>query len=74
MINPRSRKPPFEQVADILQARIESGQLPKDERIPSEAELMAEFEIGRTTARKAVERLRELGLVETQVGRGSYVV
>jgi DNA-binding GntR family transcriptional regulator len=74
MINPRSRTPPFEQVADILAARIESGELPKNERIPSEAELIAEFEIGRTTARKAVEVLRGRGLVETQVGRGSYVL
>ena len=74
MINQRSRTPPFEQVADILRARIESGELPKNERIPSEAELMAEFQIGRTTARKAVEVLRERGLVETQVGRGSYVL
>jgi DNA-binding GntR family transcriptional regulator len=35
---------------------------------------MAELEIGRTTARKAVEVLRGRGLVETQVGRGSYVL
>jgi regulatory GntR family protein len=74
MVNPRSRKPPFEQVADILAAKIQSGELPKDERIPSEAELMAEFEIGRTTARKAVAVLRQRGLVETQRGRGTYVL
>ena len=53
---------------------LRSGQLPKDERIPSESELMADFEIGRTAARKAIEYLREQGLVETQVGRGSYVL
>ena len=74
MINPRSRKPPFEQVADILEQRIRAGKLPKDERIPSETELMAEFEIGRTTARKAVDHLRQLGLVETIHGRGTYVL
>lgn len=74
MINPRSRKPPYQQVGEILKARIESGQLPKDERIPSEAELMREFEIGRTTARRAVAWLRETGLVETLPGRGTYVL
>lgn len=74
VINPRSRKPPYQQVAEILKARIESGQLPKDERIPSEAELMREFEIGRTTARRAVAWLRETGLVETLPGRGTYVL
>ena len=74
MINPRSRTPPFEQVADILAARIESGELPKNERIPSEAELMAEFEIGRSTARKAVGWLRDAGLIRTIPTRGSYVI
>jgi DNA-binding GntR family transcriptional regulator len=74
VINPRSRKPPYVQVGEILKARIESGELPRDERIPSEAELMGEFEIGRSTARKAVGWLRELGLVETEKGRGTYVL
>ncbi len=74
MINPRSRTPPYEQVAELLEARIVSGQYPKDERIPSESELMAEFEIGRTTARKAVAWLRDHGLVETVPTRGTYVV
>jgi len=74
MINPRSRIPPYQQVGEILKARIESGQYPKDERIPSESELMAEFEIGRTTARKAVAWLRDHGLVETVPTRGTYVV
>lgn len=74
MINPRSRKPPYQQVGEILKARIESGELPREERIPSEAELIAEFEIGRTTARRAVAWLRETGLVGTLPGRGTYVL
>ena len=74
MINPRARKPPYLQVADILTARIESGELPKEERLPSEQELMSEFEIGRSTARRAVGVLRDLGLVETVPTRGTYVL
>jgi GntR family transcriptional regulator len=74
MINPRSIKPPYVQVAEILAARIASGELPKDERIPSEAELMAEFEIGRSTARRSVGWLRDQGLIRTIPTRGSYVV
>ena len=74
VINPRSRKPPYLQVGEILKQRIEAGQYPKDERIPSETELMAEFEIGRSTARKAVGWLRDQGLVETEPTRGSYVL
>lgn len=74
MVNPRSRKPPYQQVGGVLKAPIESDALPREERIPSEAELMAEFEIGRTTARRAVAWLRETGLVETLPGRGTYVL
>lgn len=74
MINPKSRKPPYEQVGEILKARIESGQYPKDERIPTESELMTEFQIGRSTARRAVGWLRDLGLVETVPTRGTFVL
>ena len=49
---------------------IEAGKYPRNERIPSETELMEEFEIGRTTARKAVAWLRDQGLVETVPTRG----
>lgn len=72
-INPRARDAPYLQVARILQGRILQGLYPPDERIPSESELMSEFEIGRTTARKAVAWLREQELVETDKGRGTFV-
>jgi DNA-binding GntR family transcriptional regulator len=74
MINPKSVHPAWKQVGMILETRIRSGVLPADERIPTEVELMSEFEIGRTTARKAVEYLRVAGLVTTQPGRGTYVL
>lgn len=74
MIDPTARKPPYLQVADILAERIRSGQYPKDSRIPTESELVEEFEVGRNTARRAVEALRQRGLVETVPTRGSYVL
>jgi GntR family transcriptional regulator len=58
----------------MLKGRIESGELPREECIPSEAELMAEFQIGRTAARRAVAWLRETGVVETLPGRSTYVL
>ena len=73
VINPRSIDPAWKQVGQILANMINTGKLPKGERIPSEAELMSDYQVGRTTARKAVEYLRDLGLVETQPGRGTYV-
>jgi DNA-binding GntR family transcriptional regulator len=42
--------------------------------MPSEAEVEEEFEISRSTVRRTMARLRELGYVETVKTRGSYVL
>jgi DNA-binding GntR family transcriptional regulator len=72
-LHPQSATPVYVQVADILRARIESGQLQPDRPVPSESQLEQEFGIARGTARKAIALLREQGLVVTVKGRGSYV-
>jgi GntR family transcriptional regulator len=65
--------PVYRQVANILRARIVSGELPPNRPVPSETQIEAEFDIARATARKAIAVLRDEGLVETVPGRGSYV-
>jgi GntR family transcriptional regulator len=65
--------PVYRQLAAILRARIESGELPPGRVLPSEVTLMQEHGIARETARKAVRVLRDEGLVEVVQGRGVYV-
>jgi GntR family transcriptional regulator len=72
-VNPRSSVAAYMQVAGFIRARIESGELVPDSPIPSESYLVQTYGIARGTARKAVEVLREEGLVVTVQGRGSYV-
>jgi DNA-binding GntR family transcriptional regulator len=72
-VDPESATPVYVQVAGILRARIESGKLLPDRPVPSESQLQQEFGVARGTARKAIARLREEGLVVTVKGRGSYV-
>jgi DNA-binding GntR family transcriptional regulator len=72
-IDPLAPIPPYRQIAGIVRRRIESGQYPPDTRIPTESELMEEFEVARTTARRAVGVLRDAGLIYTVPQRGSYV-
>ncbi len=72
-VDPQSATPVYVQVADILRARIESGQLLPDRPVPSESQLQQEFGVARGTARKAIALLREQGFVVTVKGRGSYV-
>jgi GntR family transcriptional regulator len=43
------------------------------ERLPSDAELSAEFGVSRMTARNAMARLADAGLVERIPGRGTFV-
>jgi len=72
-IDPIAPVPPYRQIADILRRRIASGKYQPDARIPTESELVEEFEVARTTARRAVGVLREEGLIYTVPNRGSYV-
>lgn len=72
-IDPIAPVPPYRQIADILRRRITEGKYPPDSRIPTESELVDEFEVARSTARRAVEVLRGEGLIYTVPNRGSYV-
>jgi GntR family transcriptional regulator len=66
--------PPYRQIATILRDRIEGGAIPPGRRIPSLVELEAEFGVARDTLRKAVQVLKDEGLVETVTGMGIYVI
>jgi DNA-binding GntR family transcriptional regulator len=64
----------YVQLADDLAARIERGEYPVGSRLPSEAELAEHYGTAKMTVRRALEVLRERGLVRTLHGRGSVVV
>lgn len=66
-------RPIWQQVADILRARITDGTYRPRRPIPSENQLMGEFGIARATVRKAVAHLREAGYVYTVKSLGSFV-
>jgi GntR family transcriptional regulator len=66
-------EPLYEQIADLLAARIADGTYPPRRRIPSEAALCEEFDVARPTARAAVALLVDRGLVRTVRGKGTYV-
>jgi len=72
-IDPIAPIPPYRQIAEIIRRRIGAGEYQPDTRIPTESEIVEEFEVARTTARRAVQVLREEGLVYTVPNRGSYV-
>lgn len=71
MISEDDPRPAYVQLAAILRARIQAGQITA--RLPSERDLHAEFGVAPMTARKAVRVLADEGLVMVVPGRGVYV-
>jgi GntR family transcriptional regulator len=71
--DPLAPIPRYRQIAAILRARIESGELQPERPIPSEAQIEQEFGVARATARHAVAVFRDEGLVVTVPGMGTYV-
>lgn len=67
-----THKPRF--VVDQILSSIRDGSLPAGERLPSEAKLAELTGVGRTSVREALTALRLMGVVETRVGAGSYIV
>lgn len=63
--------PLWAQLLADLRARLDRGEFA--ERFPTDAELTEAYRVSRQTARDAVRRLAEEGLVERERGRGTHV-
>jgi len=63
----------YVQVADHIEARIRTGDLPVGARLPGEHDLAEEYGVAFNTARRVTRELRERGLIRTLPGKGSYV-
>ncbi|MFI6813794.1 GntR family transcriptional regulator [Nonomuraea sp. NPDC050328] len=69
----RANAPKWQQVAEVLKARIADGTYPPDSQLPSQHELVTEFEIAPNTAQKVLTRLREEGAAYSVRGIGTFV-
>ncbi|HNJ82765.1 MAG TPA: GntR family transcriptional regulator, partial [Piscinibacter sp.] len=61
-------------LVDALGDRIRDGRLGAGDKLPTEAEVMAEFGVSRTVVREAISKLQAAGMVETRHGIGTFVV
>lgn len=63
-----------DQVVEVLQARITSGDLSTGDQLPTEQQLSDGFQVSRAVVREAIARLKQTGIIRTQQGRGAFVV
>jgi GntR family transcriptional regulator len=65
--------PKYRQIAEDLRAQIASGEYPPGARLPTKADLMAQYHVAVNTVERAIEELRQAGVVETAQGAGMFV-
>ncbi|WBO68434.1 GntR family transcriptional regulator [Streptomyces camelliae] len=67
------RQAPYLAMADVLRARVLSGEWDIGERLPSRARLAEEYGVGRNVVQRAMDRLIGDGFLEGRAGSGTYV-
>jgi DNA-binding FadR family transcriptional regulator len=62
------------QISIEIEKAIKNGTFKIGEKIPSEPELVKEFEVSRNTIREAIQSLIQAGVLESRQGDGTYVI
>jgi GntR family transcriptional regulator len=63
----------YRAIADELRRRVEGGEPAAGALLPSESELSQAYDVSRVTVRKALELLRDEGLIDARQGFGWFV-
>ncbi len=71
--DPGSAEPLYDQLAACLRDLIASGRLARGERLPPTRDLARSLGLSRNTVNRAYETLGAVGLLDAQVGRGTFV-
>lgn len=66
------KQPHYRRIADDLRAKIESGDLEADGKLPSEAHLVQQYGVAHGTVRQAFDLLENEGLTVTVHGKGVF--
>lgn len=70
----RTKKILYQEVSNTLKNRIISGEYEIGTMLPTENELVDEFEVSKITVRRAVQLLVDDGYVQKQSGKGTVVL
>lgn len=72
-VSRQSKSPLYEQIYQLLRNKISDGQLRPGDLLPSEAELVEQYQVSRATVRQALDELVSDGLIQRKQGRGTFV-
>ncbi|MFZ5945436.1 MAG: FadR/GntR family transcriptional regulator [Bacillota bacterium] len=73
MFKPVKNEKMYIKIADQIKSLINEGVLKVGDRLPSERELSAQFNVSRSTVRESLTSLEILGLIEVRTGLGTFV-
>lgn len=68
-----SRHKLVDDIVKQLQKRISNGEIKEGQKLPTEPELMKQFDVGRSTIREALRVLVHAGLLDKRQGAGTFV-
>ncbi|MCY6353764.1 MocR-like pyridoxine biosynthesis transcription factor PdxR [Clostridium sp. ZS2-4] len=73
-IDKNSREALYIQIRNQIRKRIYSKKFPENYILPSERELAKRLDVNRSTVIKAYQELKAEGLVNSEIGKGTYVI
>ncbi len=72
-INPSIDVPIYQQLVDIIETAIKSGEMPYGDKLPTVQDMIDRFGVARGTVKKAYDELELKGLIQKSQGRGTFV-
>lgn len=72
-IHRHSGLPLYQQISDQLRRKISAGDWSPGDLLPTELELMNQYQVSRATVRQALDALVQDGLIYRERGRGTFV-
>ena len=64
---------PYMLIVYVLVEKIKSGELKPGDRVPSVSELVETYNVSHSTARRALAKLKDMGLTDTVPGYATFV-
>jgi len=73
-IHPRRPRGLVQEIVENLAASLRNGLIKPGDKLPTESEIMARFDVSRTVVREALSKLQASRLVETRHGIGTFAL